>query len=89
MTPIAVVARKMRRALRNETGFCLTNEEIRALAVAGVLDLVTKAENEELLAITEAKPPLQSPPNGSFETGGAMPLDKRAIRALVAGKVLR
>lgn len=48
MSHIANVARKFRRALRNDTGVHFSLEELRALAELGALDLVTSAENREL-----------------------------------------
>lgn len=49
--PLAKVAWKFRRALRNETGATFTHEELVAFAHAGALELATRAENEELLAL--------------------------------------
>ncbi len=48
MSHVSDVARKFRRALRNETGVHLSLDELRALAGLGALDLVTRAENLEL-----------------------------------------
>ncbi len=44
----AAIAHKYRRALKNGTGAHLTLAELQLLAHLGALDLVTRAENEEL-----------------------------------------
>jgi hypothetical protein len=44
----STIAHKYRRALKNGTGAKLTLPELQLLAHLGALDLVTRAENEEL-----------------------------------------
>ena len=44
----STIAHKYRRALKNGTGANLTLAELQLLAHLGALDLVTRAENEEL-----------------------------------------
>lgn len=56
MTPMNVIAQKMRRALRNETGIHFTLDELRALAERGALKLVSDAEIEELIASWNSPP---------------------------------
>lgn len=45
----STIAYKYRRALKNGTGANLTLPELQLLARLGALDLVTRAENEELM----------------------------------------
>jgi hypothetical protein len=44
----STIAHKYRRALKNGTGIKLTLPELQLLAHLGALDLVSRAENEEL-----------------------------------------
>lgn len=51
------VAEKFRRALRNGTGVTFTHQQVVWMARHGVLELLAKAEIEELLAeIDDAQP---------------------------------
>ena len=49
----STIAHKYRRALKNGTGANLTLPELQLLARLGALDLVTRAENEELMTWQE------------------------------------
>jgi hypothetical protein len=94
---IGNVARKYRRALRNETGVHFTLDELRAFAERGALDIATQAENEELTKCN-ARPSLTplattgSPSAGtvSRRTSGSLPpiprgQDRSFIEALGLG----
>lgn len=74
--PLAKVAWKLRRALRNGTGATFTHEELVAFAHAGALELATKAENEELLALYPSSPE-------PLEPEGPAQLSKRYARRAV------
>lgn len=47
--PIYTIANKVRRALRKNTGCTLSYDQIVALTQAGLLDLLSKHEIEELM----------------------------------------
>lgn len=47
--PIHAIAEKMRRALRKGTGCTFTSTQLVALTRAGLLDLLSKHEIEELM----------------------------------------
>ena len=96
MTPVGNLARKYRRALRNNTGMSLTIDQVQALTDAGALELVTTAENEEMKEWAVIRHRTSSETIGS--TSGEMgsrergkspttipPLDRSAIAALSAG----
>jgi len=95
MSEIANVARKLRRALRNQTGVQLTLGEIRAVAVIGALDLVTKAENDELTReYRDSLAALEQSSNSVAQkqveaSSDRPPLTPAAMRALVSGMPAR
>jgi hypothetical protein len=61
----STIAHKYRRALKNGTGANLTLPELQLLARLGALDLVTRAENEELMNWQEILAGSLSGPPGS------------------------
>ena len=94
---IADVARKYRRALRNETGVRFTLPELRALANIGTLEALQIAEAKELTAQWPANiPPMSSGNSGLTSAaterprlsgkspGMTTPATPSAIAALVA-----
>jgi hypothetical protein len=66
----STIAHKYRRALKNGTGANLTLPDLQLLAHLGALDLVTRAENEELTNWQEILARSSSGTTGS--TNGAM-----------------
>jgi hypothetical protein len=66
----STIAHKYRRALKNGTGAHLTLAELQLLAHLGALDLVTRAENEELTNWQEILARMPSANTGS--TNAAM-----------------
>ena len=98
MSSLSTVAKKFKRALRNETGTSFSLHELRTLAEAGALDSLQRAETEELKATWAAKHhPTSSATSGSTSgatvnrpKSGKSPvttptLDRSAIAALGAG----
>lgn len=81
MSHISDVARKIRRALRNDTGVHLSSAELQAFASLGALDLVSRAENEELCpsikplspAANKALPSSTLPPYSAPPRSSAIP----------------
>ena len=63
----SAIAHKYRRALKNGTGAHLTFAELQLLASLGALDLVTRAENEELTNWQEAVARMSSGTTGSTD----------------------
>ena len=51
MGAMSSVARKYRRALRNETGVHFSLDELRVFAEWGALEIAARAENEELCPV--------------------------------------
>lgn len=67
MSHMSAVARKYRRALRNETGVHFTVDELRAFAAWGALEIASRAENQEL---TKCADPANTPLATSGSTSG-------------------
>ena len=97
MGDIQTLAKKFKRALRNETGAKFGLEELRAFADHGALDILQKAEAEELKAAwAERRHLTSSATTGSTSDAMAAPpmsgrsrpttpeLDRSAIAALGA-----
>jgi hypothetical protein len=91
------LAKKCRRALRNEQGTRFTADEFQALAELGLLEMLQTAEAEELRARWREKRPntsmaitgstsgeTASPPVGKSRAMSPV-LDRSAIAALAAG----
>src|SRR3546814_3720967 len=54
---VSAIAKKCRRALRNETGIKFTLDELRALVDIGSYDLIMQAEAEEIRQTWQKTPP--------------------------------
>lgn len=70
---ISDIAKKYRRALRNETGTKFTLEELQALVDIGSYDLIMRAEAEEIATWRKKTPLTQSGNIGSTSEGMAAP----------------
>jgi hypothetical protein len=92
---IAGLAKKYRRALRNDQGTRFTADELQQLANIGLLEMISSAENEELRAKwaeKSASTPLARTgsasgrnPRSSRSHGMTRKQELRGIEALVAG----
>ena len=69
----STIAHKYRRALKNGTGAKLTFAELQLLAHLGALDLVTRAENEELTNWQEVLARISSGTTGSTTAATVRP----------------
>src|SRR3546814_5289918 len=71
---VSAIAKKCRRALRNETGIKFTLDELRALVDIGSYDLIMQAEAEEIRQTWQKTPPRSLSGNtGSTKGGTAKP----------------
>src|SRR3546814_9066505 len=71
---VSAIAKKCRRALRNETGIKFTLDELRALVDIGSYDLIMQAEAEEIRRTWQKTPPRSLSGNtGSTKGGTAKP----------------
>src|SRR3546814_17712305 len=71
---VSAIAKKCRRALRNETGIKFTLDELRALVDIGSYDLIMQAEAAELRQTWQNTPPRSlSGHTGSTKAGTAKP----------------
>lgn len=87
------IASKIRRALKNEVGITLSFEQLRELADFGLLNTLSRIENEELCPAPAL--PTSSATTGStndvtarHRTSGRLPMpanDQSYIAALTAG----
>src|SRR3546814_7150577 len=67
---VSAIAKKCRRALRNETGIKFTLDELRALVDIGSYDLIMQAEAEEIRQTWQKKPPRSLSGNTGTTNGG-------------------
>lgn len=72
---------KLRRALRNETGATLTNQQIRELAGLGVLNMLADKELNELCPETAAPSSLATTGSTSGGTANRLTSGKSPPRA--------
>lgn len=99
MADIFSLARKMERAVRNDTGFNATKEEMRALVEGGIFERVHALKIKELESQCLARPALTSsadsgstsgatelPPMSGKSPGTPGKIGASGIRALVAGR---
>src|SRR3546814_17955095 len=71
---VSDIAKKCRRALRNETGIKFTLDELRALVDIGSYDLIMQAEAEEIRQTWQKTSPRSVSGNiGSTKGGTAKP----------------
>src|SRR3546814_14094587 len=71
---VSAIAKKCRRALRNETGIKFTLDALRALVDIGSYDLIMQAEAEEIRQTWQKTPPRSLSGNtGSPKGGTAQP----------------
>tara|TARA_R110000787_G_scaffold41162_2_gene101842 strand:+ start:326 stop:622 length:297 start_codon:yes stop_codon:yes gene_type:complete len=94
MTAIADIARKYRRAIRNETGTSFSFAELQAIVEVGGFDAVVRAELDELRAkcqtekssnirdIGSASEGMEPPPTSGRSPDTRPPLDQFSIEAL-------
>ncbi len=95
MGDMSDIARKYRRALRNQTGFNLSYEQALALAEHGALALISNAENDELCPAKLARSlsantgstsaATASPPMSGRSRGTRPALEASDIAALASG----
>src|SRR3546814_11854559 len=77
---VPAIAKKCRRALRNETGIKFTLDELRALVDIGSYDLIMQAEEEEIRQTWQKTPPRSLPGHtGSTKGGTAKPEMSRKL----------
>src|SRR3546814_12811189 len=67
---VSAIAKKCRRALRNETGIQSTLDELRALVDIGSYDLTMQAEAEEIRQTWQKTPPRSSSATTASTKGG-------------------
>src|SRR3546814_14031783 len=80
---VSAIAKKCRRALRNETGIKFTLDELRALVDIGSYDLIMQAEAEEIRQTWQKTPPRSLSGNTGSTNGGTAKPDRKSV---VSGK---
>src|SRR3546814_19961026 len=75
---VSAIAKKCRRALRNETGIKFTLDELRALVDIGSYDLIMQAEAEEIRQTWQKTPHRSLSGNTGSTTGGTAKPEMRS-----------